>query len=410
MFRLPFLFIFTGIVSFVLFQILSLFDLAHWMVEHPRNPTGWFRIHLLVLGWATMIAMGAVYQLINVVLQSKIYSEKLGFVQYGFFAAGTAGLLFGFQTLRMAWIAGFATLALIGILLFAWNVGVTLVRAWQWNAITISTACAVGYLTLTGMTGMLMGLNFRFNLWGGVHEQLFGAHIWFGAIGWFGLLITGFSYKMLPMFYLSHAFPTSLQTSVLLLWNAGVWVGACSFLFDGNGLMKRLGLLFVVLAVTVYNVHLAQIYKHRHKPKPGTGIEWSVRSARALMLAGWIALLLSFCYPEQMVQSSAIVMIGWIYLWGWVAVTILAYLSKIAPFLWWTHKYGPQVGKRKIPVMADLIDERKVSIGLAAIISSLLIMLCGLGLNLPWLISAGGCALSLGSLFYISLIARVFTR
>ena len=73
MFRLPFLFIATGIISFVVYQVLGLADLASWITLEPINPTGWSRIHLLVLGWATMIAMGAVYQLIDVVLQSKIY-------------------------------------------------------------------------------------------------------------------------------------------------------------------------------------------------------------------------------------------------------------------------------------------------------------------------------------------------
>ena len=227
MFRLPFLFIATGIISFVIYQVLCLADLASWIDLQPRNPIGWSRIHLLVLGWATMIAMGAVYQLINVVLQSKIYSEKLGFVHYGFFMIGTFGLLYGFQSMNLVWIASFASITFIGILLFAWNMSVTLLRAKKWNSVTISVGCAVVYLTLTGISGMAMGLNFRFNQWGSFHEQLLGAHIWFGAVGWFGLLITGISYKMLPMFYLAHGFPTRLQNATLIMWNLGVLTGAC---------------------------------------------------------------------------------------------------------------------------------------------------------------------------------------
>lgn len=410
MFRLPFLFIITGIISFVLFQTLSLFDLANWISEHPRNPEGWFRIHLLVLGWATMIAMGAVYQLINVVLQSKIYSKKLGFVHYGFFTIGTAGLLIGFQTLRVVWIAWFATMAFIGILLFVWNIGATLLRASQWNAITISTGCAVVYLTLTGVTGMMMGLNFGFQLWEDFHEQLLGAHILFGTLGWFGILITGFTYKMLPMFYLSHQFPTSMQKVILLLWNAGVWLGALSFLFEWSMLWKGFGLLFIVLALVAFNLHISQIYKHRHKPNPGTGIVWSILAARALLIVGLVLIPLFALFPDRMIQSEIIVMIGWVYLWGWVAITILGYLSKIAPFLWWTHKYGPQVGKAKIPTMAQLIDDRKVNIGLAAIVISLGLLLLGIGFSLPRLMTFGGCSLSLFSLVYIGLILRVFTR
>lgn len=410
MFRLPFLFIITGIIGFVLFQTITLFDLAEWIGEHPRGPEGWARIHLLVLGWGTMIAMGAVYQLINVVLQSKIYSEKLGFVHYGFFTAGTTGLIIGFQTMNVAVIAGFATLAFIGILLFAWNMGATLFKASQWNAITISSGSAVAYLVLTGLTGMAMGLNFRFNFWGEIHEQLFGAHIWLGTLGWFGLLITGFTYKMLPMFYLAHDFPKRLQNAILLLWNAGVWVGALAFLFDGAKLILWFGLVLIVLAIAVYNIHLSQIYKHRHKPNPGTGIVWSVRAARMLMITGIVLLPLFLLFPERMLEADIVVLIGWTYLWGWVAMTILGYLSKIAPFLWWTHKYGPRIGKGKIPTMAQLIDDRKVNIGLAGISGALLLMMVGIGFSLSWGVAVGGCLLSLFSLGYILLVARVFTR
>jgi hypothetical protein len=406
MFRLPFLFIATGIISFAVYQVLCLADLASWINLQPRNPIGWSRIHLLVLGWATMIAMGAVYQLINVVLQSKIYSEKLGFVHYGFFLVGTTGLLYGFQSMNLTWIACFASIAFIGILLFAWNMTASLLRAKQWSPVTISVGCAVAYLTCTGIMGMAMGLNFRFNQWGSFHEQLLGAHIWFGAVGWFGLLITGISYKMLPMFYLSHGFPIHLQKVTLLLWNAGVLAGACSFLLKGP---LWPGLLFIVMALLFYNIHIQQIFKFRHKSKPGAGIIWAIWAARVLGLTGILALLLLALFPKVN-HSGGIVVVGWAYMWGWVALTILAYLSKIAPFLWWTHKYGPRVGKGLIPTMSDLIQDRLVHIGLTFISLSMIVLLIGLSSDLNWLISIGGTALSLGSLAYISLIALVFTK
>jgi hypothetical protein len=410
MFRLPFLFIITGIVSFVLFQVLSLTELSIWISDHPRNSTGWFQIHLLVLGWATMIAMGALYQLINVVLQSKIYSEKLGFVHYGFFIMGTTGLLIGFKTMQTVWIAGFATLAMIGIVLFAWNIGATLLRAKQWNMITISTASAVSYLVLTGITGMMMGLNYKFNIWGLYHEQLFGAHIWLGTIGWFGLLITGFSYKMLPMFYLAHGHPVYFEKITVIFWNVGVVVGAGSFLMNSTLWVKGLGLLFIVAALIAYNMHISQVYKHRHKPKPGGGIIWSVWSARMLLIAAVITLLLFIFNPNIADHSIIFVILGWVYLWGWVAITILAYMSKIVPFLWWTHKYGSQIGKKKIPTMAELVNDRYIHMGLAIISCSLIMLIIGLGFSQLLFISIGGSLLSITSLLYIGMIAKVFTK
>jgi hypothetical protein len=410
MFRLPFSFIFTGMIGFILFHLLSLGSLAGWIGDYPRSPDGWFRVHLLVLGWATMIAMGAVYQLISVVLQSKIYSERLGFVHYGFFLVGLIGLLFGFRTGQPEWIGGFAVITLIGILLFVWNLLRTLFQAGQWNPVTTGVLCSLIYLTMTGFLGLAMGLNFAFGGLGEWHERLFAAHIWLGTIGWFGLLITGLSFKLMPMFYLSHGYPTRMQYAVLWLWNAGAAVGAVSFLCGRGSLGAEAGILLITLAALIYFVHLLQIRKARHKKKPGAGIHWAMISAGWLALLGILICIGNLLFPGFLFQEKWIVLLGWAYLWGWVAMSILGYLSKIAPFLWWTHKYGSQVGKKSVPTMAVLMNERWANIGLALIAASLIGLMLGIGCGQMWLIRIGGCGLSLFSLAYMSLIVRVFAR
>ena len=408
--RLPFLFIFAGIIGFVLFHVSSLISLVGWISDYLRGPTGWFHIHLIILGWATMIAMGAVYQLIHVILQSKIYSEKLAYFHFGFFTLGVSGLLYGFIRGELLWIAVFATITLIGIFLFAWNMCVTLFRAAQWNAITISTACAVLYLFLTGLSGMAMGLNFAFNEWNTLHERLFGAHIWLGTLGWFGMLITGFSYKMLPMFYLAHGFPTRMQYTTLSLWNLGVLTGAASFLFEWDFWTEWIALLLITLATITYNIHISQVYKHRHKRYPGSGIAWSVYSCRALALFAALMLINLLRHPQDLLTAKFVTITGWIYLAGWVAFMILCYLSKIVPFLWWTHKYGSQVGKPGTPTMSGLLGEKGVHIGLSALAFSLLLLFAGLMFDFQTFVLIGGIGFSVFSLGYISLIALVFTR
>ncbi|MBS4219524.1 hypothetical protein KHA96_14500 [Bacillus sp. FJAT-49711] len=410
MFRLPFSFIITGMVGFVLFHILSLFSLYEWINVGLRGPSGWFHTHLFILGWATMLAMGAVYQLIHVILQSKIYSETLGFIHYAFFTIGLCGLLYGFWSGKVLMIGGFATVAFIGILLFAWNMAVTLFRAKHWDAITISAACAVLYLVLTGMFGMAMGLNFITGNLASFHERLLGAHIWLGTIGWFGMLITGFSYKMLPMFYLSHHFPIKLQKATLIIWNIGVISGVASFLLGGNVWTKWASLLIITMAITIYNIHLLQIKKHRVKQNPGLGIKWSVYASQALMVFAIGLTLYTLLVPDQLLQSKSVTLAGWIYLGGWVSFTILCYASKIVPFLWWTHKYGPHAGKPGTPLMADLLNEKKVEYGLILVALFIMFIFAGIAYNAGLFIAIGGSAFSLFSILYMILISRVFAH
>ncbi|KIL41675.1 hypothetical protein SD70_06080 [Gordoniibacillus kamchatkensis] len=410
MFRLPFLFIATGLACFALFDILTLSQAAAWIAHPPRTPSGWFHVHLLVLGWATMIAMGAVYQLIHVVLQKEIFSRKLGYVHYAAFTAGTAGLLAGFVVSSVVWIAVFAVLAWIGIVLFTVNIAMTLFRAAVWNPITLSTAGALGCLVLTGTLGLTMGLNFGFNLWPEWHERLLHAHIWIGTLGWFGLLITGFSYKMLPMFYLAHGVSDRTPYTVLILWTASVLTGAIAFLTAAPGFVLIVPVALLTSAVCVYNVYVSRVRKARHKKSPGAGIAAVVISTRALAAFCTLALLYMLAQPARAMDERMIVIAGWAYLWGWVGLTILGYLSKIVPFLWWTHKYGPLVGKKKIPTMGDLLEDRYVAYGLAAIAISLLSLIAGLLLGQNSLIEWSGAALSFVSLVYVMFIGRVFAR
>lgn len=408
--RLPFFFIVTGMVCFIVFHGVSLGSLYDWMEGSLRGPTGWFQSHLFVLGWATMLAMGAVYQLINVILNAQKYNEKLAYIQYGVFTIGLTGLLYGFYEADVLLIAMFATLCFVGIVLFAWNIGQTLLRASQWNVITISAALAVLYLVLTGLLGMAMGINFmtgHMSIW---HDRLFGAHIWLGVTGWFGMLITGFSYKLLPMFYLSHNYPTRLQHHTLWLWNAGIVVGVLSFMLDGGLWSLWLAILLLTAATVTYNIHLIQIKKHRHKPHPGLGVQWSLYASQALSVFGLIVLIYTSLFPDQLLHESTVTIAGWVMIGGWISFTILCYASKIIPFLWWTRKYGDRVGHPDTPTMSDLLSDHKVQLGLAFIAACIMLLLVGLLFNLPLLVVIGGIVFSIASIGYMLLLGSVFAK
>lgn len=408
--RLPFLFIITGIAGFIMYHVFSLLSLTGWLGDELRGPEGWFHAHLFVLGWATMLAMGAVYQLIHVILQTNIYSKVLGYCHYFLFSIGAAGMLIGFISADVIWIAGSATLALSGILLFGWNMTVTLFRASKWNPVTISAACACLYLVLTGLSGLLMGLDFAFGDWNGLHERLFGAHIWIGTLGWFGMLITGFSYKMLPMFYLSHDIPTRLQKAVIALWNAAVIIGAIAFLTGIQGSLLWFALLLITGALICYAAHLEQIQEKRHKSNPGPGIRWTVYVSRALTAYAIALLIYSAQSTELLLDSRVVLLTGWVYLGGWVSLTILGYASKIVPFLWWTHKYGKLAGRPGTPLMAGILREKKIKHGMLAMASFSLLLVSGILINLAEVMMIGGTLLSIVSILYIWNIALVFRR
>ncbi|MCG6171514.1 hypothetical protein JEG42_06780, partial [Anoxybacillus sp. LAT_11] len=86
--RLPFLFILFGVIAFVASQTVALVAGPAMVNGAFRLPIVWAAAHFAVLGFALMVAIGAMYQLVPVAFLTPIWSERLGFVQFFITAAG----------------------------------------------------------------------------------------------------------------------------------------------------------------------------------------------------------------------------------------------------------------------------------------------------------------------------------
>jgi len=74
--------------SFVVMSVLLLFS-TDAFGGHYFNPKLLTLTHVTVLGWATMLIFGALYQLLPVVLEGRLYSEKLAAYIFVLLASGT---------------------------------------------------------------------------------------------------------------------------------------------------------------------------------------------------------------------------------------------------------------------------------------------------------------------------------
>ncbi|HEX7057707.1 MAG TPA: hypothetical protein VF260_11010, partial [Bacilli bacterium] len=228
--------------------------------------------------------------------------------------------------------------------------------------------------------------------------------------GWFAILISGFGYKLMPMFYLSHGYPNRPEKWILSILNAAVLLGAG---FSLAGLAKfgaMAGLFLFSIAMAMFSYHARNIKKKKHKPNPGYGIKFSVyliNGVVVVLIAAFFAFLL---FPQLAGKAETLWIAGWLYLWGFIGLTILSYLSKIVPFLWWTYKYGSLIGKQKTPLLADLINDKMVRYGLFAIVAALFVLLLGALVQIGWLLSVGGILVALCAIFYMIQISLVFTR
>jgi cbb3-type cytochrome oxidase subunit 1 len=81
--------------------------------------------HLFVLGWICSIVMGAMYQLVPVALETKLYSEGLARWQFAFHLVGFIGMVWMFRAWNMKHVGYFGTLMTIGVGLFVFNIART---------------------------------------------------------------------------------------------------------------------------------------------------------------------------------------------------------------------------------------------------------------------------------------------
>ena len=57
----------------------------------------------MALGWGTMVILGASHQLVPVLIEQELYSNKLGYLSFCLAAIGIPLLVYGFYIFDMGW-------------------------------------------------------------------------------------------------------------------------------------------------------------------------------------------------------------------------------------------------------------------------------------------------------------------
>lgn len=350
--KLPFFFIFFSFITLVVSQIILLSNGAMMTNGTFRIPALWSGAHLLILGWALMIAMGSMYQLVPVAFLTKIWNEPFGFVQFFITAAGI--LLFTgtlYWAPQKAFLPGI--LMLFGILMFLFQMIMTLRNQAKPTIMTAFVGTALFALLVT----LSLGITLLYCLTSGAgaeyYQAIFQTHLLMGIAGWFTLLIFGFSYKMAPMFSLSHGFPMIHARYVYGFYTAGLVITAGSF-FTGNARLTKLGFFLLLLGFSIFNWHISIIINKRLKKN----LDKPFRFALAAIIFGNLIHLVAFILLWTDSFGSFIGSLIYSYLLLWIVLSILGYLYKIVPFLWWTHKYSQKMGREQVPTLKQMMNEK----------------------------------------------------
>lgn len=350
--KLPFSFIIYSLLAFSASQIILIFSSDFMTNGTFRIPPLWMVAHLLLLGWALMVAMGAMYQLVPVAFLTPIWNEKFGFIQFVITAVGITSFALSLAfSPNLTMITGILTL--IGILMFLFQMAMTMKKQAEKNILTLFVGSALVSLLLTISLGILLAASVSGALPLTNHVAILKTHILLGVAGWFSLLIFGFSYKMVPMFSLAHGFSMKLSKPIYILYILGLLSTILSFWMNQTYLFQ-LGMILLFVSFTLFVWHVKQIIKKRLKKILDKPFIFSLIA----IVIGWVihlaAMVSSFIEISPVLYGAII----YLYILGWIVFSIMGYLYKIVPFLWWTHKYSKEMGKPNVPTLKQLMNEK----------------------------------------------------
>jgi len=188
------------------------------------------------------------------------------------------------------------------------------------------------------------------------------AHAHLGGVGFFTMLIVGVSYKLIPMFTLSELQSRGRAVGSVALLNLGLAGSFVAILRHSP--LKPVFAGMVVAALAVYGWELKAILHARKRRALDWGIQYFLTAIVLLLPLSVLAVVLSWPgLPRNTFTRQLENLYGFLGLIGVVTFAIIGMLYKIIPFLVWFGRYSRQIGRGKVPALADLYSARLQALG-----------------------------------------------
>ena len=335
-----------------------------------RSPETLVLVHLVALGWLSLLMCGALFQFVPVLVARPLFSNDLPLPTLLCLLGGLASLLLGFLALdgRIAPLLPFFPLAAgllgLGFALVLWNLGRTLWSARPLAAparfVVVGLACAAATAALGIVLALALGGATSYGPFLALSARGVPIHAIAGLGGWLTVTAMGVSYRLLAMFMLAPELDrastraalhlgTGALTVAILGGVAAIWIGGAPDLA-----LLAAGALGLA-ALACYGADVVRLYRARRR----RSIELNSRMAvLALASAAAAAALIvaALAFGELQRHAGAIV---FLVAFGWLSGLGLAKLYKIVAFLTWLECYGPILGKKPTPRVQDLVVDAR---------------------------------------------------
>lgn len=363
--------------------------------------------HCFTLGWLSMTIFGALYQLLPVALGVSIRSERAGHVSFWTFAPGVALFASGvaFSSLMLRYI-GIALIS-VGVLCLVINVGLSLRRAVKRDVVWAAITIALSFLTLTLVLGALLAENLHAGFLGNSRVQVLAAHLHIALLGWVLVMIVGISHRLLPMFLLAHNADTRWTRRALTGLAVGVPVLGCGLAVNHRipyVTLPWIGLLLVEGGIACFLIQAVLFFKTRKRPRLDAGLRHAATALIFLAATAALAPLVLISGVEHRNLDTAYVLLGVL---GGLTLYVIGQFYKVVPFLAWMARFRDDMGKKRVPTVAQLYSSRIAHTDLALLVAGIIGITIAVMTGIEPLARFAAILFAIGVALFASQIIRV---
>lgn len=396
----------STIASFVILNFLLVYNYSD-INGHHFEPKILSITHITTLGFITMIIFGAMFQLVSVVLEVKLFSSIIAEIQYWIYLVGVILLTTKFWFFNINYGFTFPAILLNGAMgLFSINIILSIFKVKKWNITGTYLAASIFWLIITAIAGLLLSMNLDKPFFKISHFQYLKLHVITAFVGWVGMVIMGVSFKLIPMFTLSHNYKMIYGKIAVVIINIGLLGVNWIMHYKDVGMYNLIFGSMIFAGFILYFIQIYLIFKNRIRKKLDVGLNFSALAF--IIMAITSVLNFSFLFFEYESIKNLTLVYGLISLLGSFGILIIGQMYKIVPFLVWYHKYSSKVGIENVPTLKDMFDEKLANLQLVIMLTGIFIAIVGLMINVKVITLIGFLFLFASSLIFAYNMAKIY--
>jgi hypothetical protein len=331
-------------------------------------------VHLLTLGFMTMVMAGAMIQILPVLAGAAVPKPRLvAGIIHPALTLGAMLLAGGLLVSRPLVLQAGVLLLGAGLAVFFGMMGLTLSRVRNPNATILAMWLAIAAFGVMLVFGLMLGAS---RAWGTdlPSASLPNLHPLWGLIGWTGLLVAGAAYPIVPMFQITPKYPSVLTRSFAVVVFAALALSSLAQWQGEHGIWLWLSLACVgmlALAHIAFAAVTLDLQRRRRRRLPDVTLEFWRIGMICVILAALLWLSQSFpglAFPQSEVLLGVLVIVGAAFSF------IIGMLCKIVPFLVWFHLQAMLGLASKPPNMKAMLPEKSQRMQLRLHLLSLLLL------------------------------------